>query len=78
MSYADRVFVENCREILSHGVWDRDYPVRPKWEDGTPAHTIKLFGIVNRYDLSEESTNLFTKRSYFQSTVARPLFCRCW
>ncbi len=69
MSYADRVFVENCREILSHGVWDRDYPVRPKWEDGTPAHTVKRFGIVNRYDLSGEFPILTIRKTNFTAAV---------
>ena len=54
MSRADRIFLENCRSILKHGVWDTDLPVRPHWEDGTPAHTVKQFGLVNRYDLREE------------------------
>jgi thymidylate synthase len=54
MSYADEVFKNNCKEILAHGTWDTDLPVRPKWDDGTPAHTIKLFGLVNRYDLRAE------------------------
>lgn len=53
MSYADTLFIQNCREILSDGVWDTDSLVRPVWEDGTPAHTIKKFGIINRYDLSK-------------------------
>ena len=48
MSYADQIFIQNCNDILEHGVWDTDYDVRPVWEDGTPAHTIKRFGIVNR------------------------------
>ena len=46
MSYADQIFIQNCNDILEHGVWDTDYDVRPVWEDGTPAHTIKRFGIV--------------------------------
>lgn len=54
MSLADQIFVANCREILEHGVWDTDQQVRPRWEDGTPAHTVKKFGIVNRYNLKEE------------------------
>ena len=54
MSIADRIFIENCRDIISNGVWDTDRPVRPRWEDGSPAHTVKLFGVVNRYDLSKE------------------------
>ena len=48
MSYADQVYMDNCRRILTEGVWDTDRPVRPKWEDGTPAHTVKLFGIVKK------------------------------
>lgn len=53
MSTADKIFKEMCKDILTNGVWDTDYGVRPRWEDGTPAHTIKKFGIVNRYDLQE-------------------------
>ena len=58
MSYADQVFIQNCQDILSRGVWDTDREVRPRWEDGTPAHTIKLFGVVNRYDLRRASVDL--------------------
>ena len=54
MSYADQLFIENCRSILNDGTWDTEYNVRPRWEDGQPAHTKKQFGIVNRYDLSRE------------------------
>ena len=54
MSRADEIFQQNCRDILNHGVWDTDQAVRPHWDDGTPAHTVKKFGIVNRYDLREE------------------------
>ena len=54
MSYADQIFIDNCKEILAHGTWDTDLPVRPRWEDGTPAHTVKCFGLVNRYDLRAE------------------------
>lgn len=69
MSYADKVFIENCRDILENGVWDTDLPVRPKWEDGTPAHTVKKFGIVNRYDLSREFPILTLRRTYIKSAV---------
>ncbi len=54
MSYADEIFVKNCRDILENGVWDTDFEVRPKWDDGTPAHTVKKFCLVNRYDLQKE------------------------
>lgn len=53
MSYADKVFVENVKDILENGVWDTDKEVRPHWEDGTPAHTVKKFCVVNRYDLQK-------------------------
>ena len=69
MSYADQVFIQNCREILSKGVWDTDRPVRPRWEDGSPAHTIKLFGVVNRYNLKEEFPILTVRRQYLKSAV---------
>ena len=69
MSYADTVFISNCRQILADGNWDRDLPVRPKWEDGTPAHTIKKFGLVNRYDLSQEFPILTIRKTPLKSAV---------
>ena len=69
MSYADQVFLQNCRDILSKGVWDTDRPVRPKWEDGTAAHTVKLFGVVNRYDLRREFPILTLRRQYLKSAL---------
>ena len=69
MSYADRVFLQNCKDILQNGVWDTDREVRPRWEDGAPAHTVKLFGVVNRYDLRKEFPILTVRRQYFKSAV---------
>ena len=54
MSRADEIFKANCRQILENGFSTENEIVRAKWEDGTPAHTIKTFGVVNRYDLQEE------------------------
>ena len=54
MSRADELFIKMCRKILTEGYSDEGMNVRPRWEDGTPAHTKKIFGVVNRYDLSEE------------------------
>lgn len=54
MSKADVLFVNMCRDIIDHGFSTEGMPVRPRWEDGTPAHTIKNFGVVNRYNLQEE------------------------
>lgn len=69
MSKADEIFIQNCRDILSSGTWDTDREVRPRWEDGAPAHTIKKFGIVNRYDLSEEFPILTIRRTYWKSAI---------
>ena len=69
MSFADQVYIENCIRILSEGVWDTDLNVRPKWEDGTPAHTVKLFGIVNRYDLKKEFPIMTLRRTYWKSCI---------
>lgn len=69
MSRADEIFIHNCREILTQGVWDTDLPVRPRWEDGASAHTVKKFGIVNRYDLREEFPVQTIRRMAFQSAV---------
>ena len=69
MSCADRIFIDNMKDILENGVWDTDYPVRPHWADGAPAHTIKKFGIVNRYDLQEELPILTIRRTAFKSCL---------
>jgi thymidylate synthase len=69
MSRADEIFIQNCRDILDHGIWDTDREVRPRWEDGAPAHTVKKFGIVNRYDLSEEFPILTLRRTYWKSAI---------
>ena len=69
MSKADEIFIQNCRDILANGTWDTDSEVRPRWEDGAPAHTIKKFGIVNRYDLSEEFPILTIRRTYWKSAI---------
>ena len=54
MSKADGIFIKMCEDILKNGISSEGQTVRAKWEDGTPAHTIKKFGVVNRYDLSKE------------------------
>ena len=69
MSYADEVFLANCKEILAHGTWDTDLPVRPRWADGTPAHTVKRFGIVNRYDLRQEFPIQTLRKMAFRNAV---------
>ena len=69
MSRADQIFLQNCRDILDHGVWDTDQAVRPRWEDGSPAHTVKKFGIVNRYDLREEFPILTLRRTFWKTAV---------
>ncbi len=69
MSYADEIFIKNCKDILENGVWDKDMEVRPHWDDGTPAHTISKFGIVNRYDLSKEFPVMTLRRTYWKSAL---------
>jgi len=69
MAYADTVFIENCKQILTTGTWDTGQAVRPRWEDGSPAHTVKCFGIVNRYDLSREFPILTIRRTPLKNAV---------
>ena len=69
MSYADELFIKNCRNILENGVWDTDYEVRPRWEDGTPAHTVKIFGVVDRYDLQKEFPMMTLRRTAWKSAL---------
>ena len=69
MRYADQVFIDVCRDILDKGFRDEALAVRPHWEDGTPAHTVKKFGVVNRYDLRKEFPIMTLRRTYFKSCV---------
>jgi len=69
MSIADEKLVAMCRDILDNGIWDTDMDVRPRWEDGTPAHTIKKFCVVNRYDLSKEFPITTIRRTAFKSAI---------
>lgn len=69
MSKADEIFIANCRDILDNGTWDTELQVRPRWEDGKAAHTVKRFGIVNRYDLSEEFPILTIRRTFWKSAI---------
>ena len=69
MSKADKLFVNMCREILDNGFSSEGQTVRARWEDGTPAHTIKTFGVVNRYDLSEEFPALTLRPTAIKSAV---------
>lgn len=69
MSYADILYRETCKKILTEGVWDTDQKVRPHWDDGTPAHTVKCFGIVNRYDLRKEFPIMTLRRTYYKSCI---------
>ncbi|WP_326908497.1 thymidylate synthase [Sedimentibacter sp. MB31-C6] len=74
MNLADKIFIDNCKDILQNGVWDKDYNVRPRWEDGTPAYTIKKFGIINRYDLTESFPILTLRKTNFKAAVDEMLW----
>ena len=63
MAYADEVFIRMCRDIIDNGTDTRGEKVRPHWPDGTPAYTVKRFGIVNRYDLKKEFPILTLRRT---------------
>ncbi len=69
MSRADEIYRATCLDILQNGFWDTDLQVRPKWADGTPAHTVKKFGVVNRYDLREEFPIMTLRRTYWKSAI---------
>ncbi len=69
MSRADEIFIKNMKDILENGFNDKDLQVRPHWEDGTPAHTIKKFGIVNEYDLQEEFPILTIRKTNLKAAI---------
>ena len=74
MSKADVLFVNMCQEILDNGFSSEGQKVRPRWEDGTPAHTIKTFGVVNRYNLQEEFPALTLRPTAIKSAVEEMLW----
>ena len=76
MSYADKVFIDMCKDILENGVSTEGEKVRPHWEDGTPAYTIKKFGVVNRYDLSKEFPLVTLRKTALKSATDELLWIR--
>ena len=69
MSRADKLFVTMCERILKDGYSSEGQSVRARWADGTPAHTIKIFGVVNRYNLQEEFPALTLRPTAIKSAV---------
>lgn len=74
MSYADKVFIDMCTDIIENGTSTEGEKVRPKWEDGTYAYTIKQFGVVNRYDLSKEFPALTLRKTAIKSCTDEMLW----
>ncbi len=74
MSRADTLFIEMCKKILEEGYSTEGEKVRPKWEDGTSAYTLKTFGVVNRYDLAEEFPAITLRKTYIKSAVDEVLW----
>lgn len=74
MSKADDLFIAMCRDIMENGYSTEGEKVRPKWEDGSYAYTLKRFGIVNRYDLSEEFPAITLRKTYVKSAIGELLW----
>lgn len=69
MSLADKIFIDNVKDIIENGYSSVGEKVRPHWEDGTPAHTVKQFGVVNRYDLSKEFPLLTLRKTNWKAAI---------
>jgi thymidylate synthase len=76
MSRADKIFIENLKDIIENGFSDEKLEVRPHWEDGTPAHTTKKFCIVNRYNLAEEFPIITVRKTNFKACLDEILWIR--
>ncbi len=74
LSYADEIFIKNCKDILENGFSTENEKVRPKWEDGSFAYTIKKFGVVNRYDLSKEFPILTLRYTNWKAAIDEMLW----
>lgn len=69
MSLADKIFIDMCSDIIENGMSSEGLEVRPRWEDGSPAHTIKKFGVVSRYDLAKEFPAITLRRTGIKSCI---------
>ncbi len=74
MSKADEIFINMCKDILENGTSTEGEKVRPHWEDGTPAYTIKKFGVVNRYNLAEEFPIMTLRKTALKSATDEMLW----
>ena len=69
MSKADKIFLNNCKDIIENGFWDTKQDVRPRWSDGARAHTVKKFALVNRYDLNDEFPILTIRKTNWTASI---------
>ena len=69
MSLADNIFIDMCKDVIENGTSTEGEKVRPVWEDGTSAYTIKRFGVVNRYDLRKEFPALTLRKTALKSAM---------
>ena len=69
MSLADKLFIDMCTDILDNGYSSEGEKIRPKWEDGSYANSIKKFGVINRYDLSKEFPAITLRKTYIKSAI---------
>ena len=74
MSTADKIFIDMCTDIIENGTSTEGEKVRPHWEDGTPAYTIKKFGVVNRYDLRKEFPVITLRKTAIKSATEEMLW----
>lgn len=74
MSYADKKFIELCTDILENGTTDEKAEVRPHWEDGTPAHTKRIFGVMTKYDLRKEFPAITLRKTAIKSATDEVLW----
>ncbi|MCR5397248.1 MAG: thymidylate synthase [Lachnospiraceae bacterium] len=74
MSKADEIFVKMCQDIIDHGTSTEGEKVRPHWEDGSSAYTIKQFGVVNRYNLREEFPAITLRKTAVKSATNEMLW----
>lgn len=74
MSLADRIFIDMCQDIIENGTSTQGEKMRPHWEDGTTAYTIKQFGVVNRYDLTKEFPAITLRKTAIKSCTDEMLW----
>ena len=61
MNKADKYYIQNLKNIIWEGSWDEN--PRPKYSDGTPAHSMFITQVFEEYDIAKGEFPITTLRN---------------